>query len=294
MVVLMACGFASGIPQVVMPRFDPALCLDLVQRHKVTNLFAVPPALLALANFTDAEKYDLSSLTMIMSGAAPLPLEVARASAKRLNTTVLQGYGLTETSPVTNVNRSRASGCDGGPPVADTVQKVVSLEDGRELGVGEVGELLTFGPQVMKGYWENPKETADTLPGGGWIRTGDIVQVDDEGYVTILDRKKEMIKYKGYQIAPAELEALLLEHPAVMDSAVIPKRDAEAGEVPKAFVLIRDGQQVSAEELMLFVAERVAPYKKVREVEFVQAIPKTPSGKILRRELIEQERAKSS
>ena len=278
-----------------MPRFDPALCLDLVQRYKVTNLFAIPPALLALANFTDAEKYDLSSLTMIMSGAAPLPLEVARASARRLNTTVLQGYGLTETSPVTNVNPiTRIKDATVGPPIADTVQKVVSLEDGRELGVGEVGELLTFGPQVMKGYWENPEETADTLPGGGWIRTGDIVQVDDEGYVTILDRKKEMIKYKGYQIAPAELEALLLEHPAVMDSAVIPKRDAEAGEVPKAFVLIRDGQQVSADELMRFVAERVAPYKKVREVEFVQAIPKTPSGKILRRELIEQERAKST
>jgi long-chain acyl-CoA synthetase len=118
--------------------------------------------------------------------------------------------------------------------------------------------------------------------------------MDDEGYVTILDRKKEMIKYKGYQIAPAELEALLMEHPAVMDSAVIPKRDAESGEVPKAFVLLRQGQDASVEDLMRFVEERVAPYKKVREIEFVQAIPKTPSGKILRRELIEQERAKTA
>jgi len=147
---------------------------------------------------------------------------------------------------------------------------------------------------VMKGYWQKPDATAETLPGGGWIRTGDLVQVDEEGYVTILDRMKEMIKYKGYQVAPAELEALLMEHPAVMDSAVIPKRDAESGEVPKAFILVRPGQDVSAEDLMRFVEERVAPYKKVREVEFVEAIPKTPSGKILRRELIEQERAKSS
>ncbi len=295
MVVLMACGFASGIPQVVMPRFDPATCLDLIQRHKITNLFAVPPALLALANFGDADKYDTSSLTMIMSGAAPLPPEVARAAATRLNTTVLQGYGMTETSPVTNVNPIiRIKDATVGPPVADTVEKVVSLEDGRELGAGEIGELLTFGPQVMKGYWNAPDATAETLEGGGWIRTGDIVSMDEEGYVTILDRKKEMIKYKGYQIAPAELEALLLEHPAVMDSAVIPKRDVESGEVPKAFVLLRQGQQASAEELMRFVEERVAPYKKVREVEFVEAIPKTPSGKILRRELIEQERAKSS
>jgi acyl-CoA synthetase (AMP-forming)/AMP-acid ligase II len=294
MVVLMACGFAAGIPQVIMPRFDPALCLDLVQRHKVTNLFAVPPALLALSHFPDTAKYDTSSLTMIMSGAAPLPAEVARAAANALDTTVLQGYGMTETSPVTNVNPiNRIKDATVGPPIADTVQKVVSLDDGRELGVGETGELLTFGPQVMRGYWNAPEATAETLPGGGWIKTGDIVSVDDEGYVTILDRKKEMIKYKGYQIAPAELEALLLEHPAVMDSAVIPKRDDESGEIPKAFVLLRPGQEASADDLMRFVEERVAPYKKVREIEFVEAIPKTPSGKILRRELIERERAKA-
>jgi len=261
----------------------------------VTNLFAVPPALLALANFPGTDKYDTSSLKMIMSGAAPLPPEVAQASGRALRTVVLQGYGMTETSPVTNVNpMNRIKDATVGPPIADTVEKVVALDDGRELGVGEVGELLTFGPQVMQGYWQRPEDTAETLPGGGWIRTGDIVQCDEEGYVTILDRKKEMIKYKGYQIAPAELEALLMEHPAVMDSAVIPKRDAESGEVPKAFILLRQGQEASPEELMRFVEERVAPYKKVREIEFVAAIPKTPSGKILRRELIEQERAKTA
>ena len=295
MVVLMACGFASGIPQVIMPRFAPDLCLDLIQRHKVTNLFAVPPALLARANIPDAGKYVTSSLTMIMSGAAPLPPEVARASAKALDTIVLQGYGMTETSPVTNVNPiTRIKDATVGPPVADTIEKVVSLDDGKVLGPGEVGELMAYGPQIMKGYWNNEEATKETLTEPGWIATGDIVSLDDEGYVTIVDRKKEMIKYKGYQIAPAELEALLLEHPDVMDSAVIPKRDAEAGEIPKAFVLLREGKDVSTDELMGFVAERVAPYKKVREIEFVEAIPKTPSGKILRRELIEQERAKTA
>jgi len=295
MVVLMACGFAAGIPQVIMPRFDPNLCLGLIEKHKVTNLFAVPPALMALANFPDTAKYDTSSLTMIMSGAAPLPPEVARAAAKALDTTVLQGYGMTETSPVTNVNPiTRIKDATVGPPIADTVEKVVSLDDGKELAAGEIGELMAFGPQVMKGYWNAADATAETLTEPGWIRTGDIVSLDEEGYVTILDRKKEMIKYKGYQIAPAELEALLLEHPGVLDSAVIPKRDAESGEIPKAFVLVREGHSPSVEELIRFVEERVAPYKKVREIEFVDAIPKTPSGKILRRELIERERAKNA
>lgn len=295
MTVLMACGFAAGSTQVVMPRFDPALCLDLMQRHKVTNLYAVPPALLALAHFADIDRYDTSTLQFALSGAAPLPPEVARAAARALKTTVLQGYGMTETSPVTNVNPvNRIKDATVGPPIADTMEKVVSLDDGRELGPGEAGELMIQGPQVMRGYWQRPEETAETLPGEDWIRTGDIVQVDEEGYVTILDRKKEMIKYKGYQIAPAELEALLMEHPGVLDSAVIPKRDPESGEIPKAFVVLRPQQEVSSEELMRFVEERVAPYKKVREIEFLQAIPKTPSGKILRRELIEQERAKAA
>ncbi len=295
MVVLMACGYAQGVTQVIMPRFDPALCLDLIQKHKITNLFAVPPALLALSHFPDAAKYDTSSLTMIMSGAAPLPQEVARSAAKALDTTVLQGYGMTETSPVTNVNPvTRIKDATVGPPIADTVEKVVSLDDGHELGPGEVGELLAYGPQVMGGYWNRPEDTAETLAGEGWIRTGDIVSMDEEGYVTILDRKKEMIKYKGYQIAPAELEALLMEHPAVRDSAVIPKRDDESGEIPKAFVLLHPDQKASPEDLMRFVEERVAPYKKVREIEFVEAIPKTPSGKILRRELIEAERQKTA
>ena len=291
--VLMNTGFAVGATQVVMPRFDPEACLELIQRYGVTNLFVVPPALLALANFPNPSGFDTSSLQFTMSGAAPLPPDVAQRAQSVWGWTVLQGYGLTETSPVTNVNPvNRIKPAAVGPPLPDTLEKVVSLDDGRELGANEVGELLVTGPQIMQGYWQRPEDSAECLSGDGWLRTGDIAQADEDGYIYIVDRKKEMIKYKGYQVAPAELEAVLMEHPAVFDAAVIPKREPEAGEVPKAFVLLRPGQSATVQELMRFVEERVAPYKKVREIEFVDAIPKTPSGKILRRDLIEQERAK--
>jgi len=292
----MNCGFAVGATQVVMPRFDPEASLELIQRYGVSNLFVVPPALLALANFPDPKRFDTSSLRFILSGAAPLPLEVAQRAQAVWGWTVIQGYGLTETSPVTNFTPLlRAKSAAVGPPIPDTVEKVVSLDDGHELGPGEVGELYIAGPQVMQGYWQRPQATAETLTADGWLRSGDIVQADEDGYVYIIDRKKEMIKYKGYQVAPAELESVLMEHPAVLDAAVIPKWDeAEATEVPKAFIVLRPQQTVTAQELQRFVEERVAPYKKVRHLEFVETIPKTPSGKILRRGLIEQERAKRS
>jgi acyl-CoA synthetase (AMP-forming)/AMP-acid ligase II len=204
----------------------------------------------------------------------------------------MQGYGMTEASPITNCN-PLSSPREGtvGPPVADTLEKVVSLDTGEELPPGEVGELLVYGPQVMHGYWNRPDATAETLTPDGWLRTGDIVTADPDGYIRIHDRKKEMIKYKGYQVAPAELESLLMEHPDVRDAAVIPKADDEAGEVPKAFVVPR-GPDIDLHDVLQFVAGKVAPYKKIRDIEIVDAIPKNPSGKILRRQLIEQERAK--
>jgi len=180
----------------------------------------------------------------------------------------------------------------GGPPVADTFEKIVDLETGEELPAGEVGELMVKGPQVMKGYWNNPKETAACLTSDGWLHTGDVARFDEDGYLYLIERMKEMIKYKGYQVAPAELEALLHEHPAVLDAAVVPKPHLEGSEIPKAYVVLREGFQASPEELMAFVAERVAPYKKIREVEYLTEIPKSAAGKILRRELIERERAK--
>ncbi|MDO8611867.1 MAG: AMP-binding protein, partial [Dehalococcoidia bacterium] len=293
MTVLMNGGFTNGATQVIMPRFDTQLCLELIQRYKVTNLFVVPPALLAMANFPEPGKFDTSSMEFIVSGAAPLPPEVAQRAQAAYGCKILQGYGLTETSAVANVNPlNRVKATSVGPPIADTVEKVVSLEDDRELGPGETGELLIHGPQIMRGYWNRPEDTAETITQDGWLRTGDIAQFDEEGYVFIVDRKKELIKYKGYQVPPAELEALLMEHPAVADAAVIPKPDKDGGEIPKAFVVLRPTEEATAEEIMQFVADRVAPYKKVRELEFVDTIPKSLAGKILRRELVDQERAK--
>ncbi|KKK51628.1 hypothetical protein LCGC14_3113050, partial [marine sediment metagenome] len=291
--VLMNGGFTNGATQVIMPRFDAQLCLDLIQRYKITNLFVVPPALLALANFPEPEKFDTSSMEFIVSGAAPLPPEVTQRAQNAYGWKILQGYGMTETSPATNVNPlNRVKPTSVGPPICDTVEKVVSLEDDHELGPGETGELLIQGPQIMRGYWNRPEETADTITEDGWLRTGDIAQFDEEGYVFIVDRKKELIKYKGYQVPPAELEALLMEHPAVADVAVIPKADKQGGEIPKAFVVLKQNEEAPADEIMAWVEERVAPYKKVRDLEFVDAIPKSLSGKILRRELVERERAK--
>jgi acyl-CoA synthetase (AMP-forming)/AMP-acid ligase II len=293
LMILLNGTLAFGSTCIVMPRFDPDQTLYFIEKYKVTDFYVVPPALLGLSHHPKLEQHDLSSLRFVLSGAAPLPPEVAELAAQRFRCTMLQGYGMTETSPLTNTNPLDAVRPGSvGPPVPDTQERVVDLESGEELPPGEVGELLISGPQVMLGYWKRPDATDETIRADGWLRSGDIARMDEDGYVYIVDRAKEMIKYKGYQVAPAELEGVVMEHPAVLDAAVIPKQDFESGEVPKAFVVLKEGQEASAQELMLFVEERVAPYKKVREVEFVQAIPKNPSGKILRRELIEQERAR--
>jgi acyl-CoA synthetase (AMP-forming)/AMP-acid ligase II len=293
MSILLNCGLASGATQIIIPRFEPEGALQIMQRHRVTDLYFVPPAVLAIANQPRLDEYDLSSVRFLMSGAAPLPIEVARQAAAKLGCVVMQGYGMTESSPLTNVNPIDAPR-EGtvGPSVSDTIEKVVSLDTGEELGPGEIGELLVYGPQVMLGYWNNPEASKETLTPDGWLRTGDIASADPDGYIRIHDRKKEMIKYKGYQVAPAELESVLMEHPGVRDAAVIPKFDDEAGEVPKAFIVPRD-PGLDLQSVLSFVAEKVAPYKKIRDIEIVEAIPKNPSGKILRRQLIEQERAKA-
>lgn len=295
MAVLMLPGIASGATQITMPAFDPKRFLEIVTQYEATNLFMVPPALLALAN-SDAST-TMTSVRYIMSGAAPLPLDIARRVAERFDVTVVQGYGMTEASPVTHISLlGRDKEGTVGPPVADTRQKVVDLDTNATLALGEIGELLVSGPQVMQGYYGQPDATAESIltdDEGRWLRTGDIVTMDVDGYVTIHDRAKEMIKYKGYQIAPAELEALIMEHPDVADVAVIPKDSGTAdGEFPKAFVVRRADTDLDAAAVMAHVTAVVAPYKKVREVEFVDSIPKNPSGKILRRELKAQERAR--
>jgi acyl-CoA synthetase (AMP-forming)/AMP-acid ligase II len=295
MTVLLSTGLALGMTGVVMMRFDVEKMLELVGKYGMTNLFLAPPAVLAMANVPNPSRFDTSALRVVHSGAAPLPLEVAERVKSIYDCVVTQGYGLTETSPSTNTNpldRIKLESC--GLPLADTFEKIVSLDTGKELPAGEVGEVAVKGPQVMKGYWKRPEETRECLSEDGWLLTGDIGWQDEDGYLYIVDRKKEMIKYKGYQVAPAELEAVLHEHPAVLDAAVIPKPHLEGGEVPKALVVLREGCEASPEELMAFVAEKVAPYKKIREVEYVSEVPKSPAGKILRRELIERERGRKS
>lgn len=287
---------AVGGTCVVMPSFDPKLLLEVIQQQQITTLPTVPAALLALVNHPDAEQCDASSLRFVLCGAYAVPAELERR-AKRLfpSATFAEGYGLTEAAPLTNLNPlGYIKSGTFGVPVSDTLEQVVSVESGEPVGFGEPGELWVKGPQVMQGYWNRPEETAQTLTPDGWLRTGDIVRVDADGYVAFIERLKEMIKYRGYQIAPAEIEAVLLEHPAVLDVTVVPMPNAESGEAPKAFVQRRAGTTASAEDLMEYVEQRVAPYKKVREVEFVEAIPKTASGKTLRRHFIELERERAA
>jgi acyl-CoA synthetase (AMP-forming)/AMP-acid ligase II len=289
--VVMNAVLRNGATLVTMPRFDLEGYLALVQEHRATKAHLVPPIVLALAKSPLVERYDLSSLELVNSGAAPLSAELQQAAAERIGCPVVQGYGMTESSPVTHVTpldpaRHRLGSI--GPPVPSTECRIVDVATGEELGPGQEGEVCVRGPQVMRGYLDDPEATAATVDRDGWLHTGDVGRADDDGYVVLVDRVKELIKYKGYQVAPAELEAVLVEHPAVAEAAVVGRPDEEAGEVPTAFVALAG--DATADELMAFVAERVAPYKKLRALEFVDEIPKSPSGKILRRVLNERQR----
>jgi acyl-CoA synthetase (AMP-forming)/AMP-acid ligase II len=291
LVVLMGAAVWRGSTLVTMPRFDLEQFLSLLQEHRITRAYVAPPIVLALAKHPLVDNYDLSSLQSVFSGAAPLDASLERACAERLGCEVMQGWGLTETSPVVTTNYNTPMGPKPGSvgvPLPNTEMRVVDPATGADVSRGETGELLVRGPQVMKGYLNAPEATAAMLDPDGWLHTGDLGRIDEHGYVFIVDRVKELIKFKGLQVAPAELEAVLLAHPAVADAAVVRFPDEEAGEVPKAFVVART--PVDAEELKAFVAERVAPYKKVRVVEFVDEIPKAASGKILRRVLMERDR----
>jgi long-chain acyl-CoA synthetase len=296
-IMLLGAGIYAGATLVIMEAFDLERSLTLVQDYGVTLYYAVPPVLVILDNYPNLSRFNLSKLRYIMVGAAPLAPEVALRVQEKMRVPIVQGYGLTEASPVTHLNpvdQGRIKLDSVGFAVPNQEQKIVDLDTGEhELGVGEVGELLVKGPHIMKGYWKAAEETQRVLR-DGWLATGDIARMDHEGYVYIVDRKKEMIKYKGFSVAPAEVEAVLFQHPAVADCAVIGKPDPEAGEIPKALIILRSEVEVAPETLMEFVAGRLAGYKRVREVEFVLTIPKTASGKILRRVLVEAERRKAS
>ena len=289
MQVLMNMGFSFGATIVTMPRFDLQQALELVQQHKVTRFFVVPPVILALAKHPLVDQYDLSSLIQVFSGAAPLGAELAAEASARVKCEVVQGYGMTELSPVTHATpegdfRPGTSGIT----IPNTEIRVVDPATGNDLGVGEGGELWIRGPQVMKGYLNNEEATRNTIDEDGWLHTGDVAVVDEHHHVSIVDRVKELIKYKGFQVPPAELEALIVAHPKVADVAVIGVPDVEAGELPKAFVVVAPGAELTEQELKDYVAEHVTSYKHIRLVEFVSEIPKSPSGKILRRLLREQ------
>ena len=291
MVVIMMMSLTRGSTIVTMPRFDPQEFLTNIQKYKVTRTNLVPPILVFLAKHPVVDQFDLSSVVELTSGAAPLGEELASAVAGRINCSVTQGYGMTETSPVASINPSIAGNpkyASCGKIVSNMEVKIADLETFADLGPGESGEIWMRGPNIMKGYLNNALATNNTLVEDGWLRSGDIGYIDDEGYMFVVDRLKELIKYKGFQVAPAELEALLLGNPMVADVAVIPSPDEEAGEIPKAFIVPKE--ETDPQAIMDWVAGQVAPHKKIRKVEFVEEIPKSASGKILRRLLVERER----
>jgi len=283
-----------GATQVIMKEFHREEFCKLIEKYKVTYAFLVPPIFIALVGYSDLLKHDLSSLRFVANGAAPISPEVLKRFQKLTGVTVYHQWGLTEASPVVAGNPWYKIKVEfQGIPLSDTEHKVIDPETCKELPIGESGELVIKGPQVMKGYWNRPTETKEvfvTINGEKWLRTGDIAKIDEEGYEYILDRRKEIIKYKGFSVSPVELEKLLFTHPAVADCAVIGKPDFYAGEIPKAFVVTKPRIKSTSKEIIDLVKNNIADYKWIREVEFIDSIPRMQSGKILRRVLMEKER----
>jgi acyl-CoA synthetase (AMP-forming)/AMP-acid ligase II len=295
MVVVLKLGLCNGATIVTMPRFEFEDFLATSAKYRITNLPIVPPIVLAMIKSPVVSQYDLSSVRMVFSGAAPLGEAQARQLADRLHCEVRQGYGMTEASPVTHISPTRKGVSvnvgSAGRALPNTEVTIVDPLGRPVDGPNREGELWIRGPQIMKGYLNQPGETAACIDAHGWYHTGDVGYVDEQGWFFIVDRTKELIKYKGMQVAPAELEALLLTHPAVLDVAVVRRPDEEAGEIPKAFVVLKadaESGATTAAALMAWVAERVAPHKRIRLLEFIDQIPKSPSGKILRRLLVDR------
>ncbi|TFV87206.1 4-coumarate--CoA ligase family protein [Blastococcus sp. CT_GayMR16] len=301
--VLMNQGLQWGATVVTLPRFDLEDFLRTIQDYKITRAFVAPPILVAFAKHPLVGSYDLSSLRSILSGAAPLDEQLALAVEQRLRkgaddgVTVAQGYGMTELSPVSHTTPDpghEPPGAEGyevpkgsvGYAIPNTECRLIDPATGEDAAEGERGELWIRGPQVMKGYLNNEQATNETVDSDGWLHTGDVAIVDDHGVYTVVDRVKELIKYKGYQVAPAELEAVLLGHPEIADAAVIGVPEKESGEeLPKAFVVRAPGSELTEDAVKAYMAEKVAPHKKIRLVEFIDTVPKSAAGKILRKDL---------
>ncbi|GAV72171.1 AMP-binding domain-containing protein/DUF4009 domain-containing protein [Cephalotus follicularis] len=283
---------ASGSTVVVLSKFEMRDMLLSIEKYHATYLPLVPPILVAMLNGADQikAKYDLSSLQSVISGGAPLSKEVIEGFLEKYPTVrILQGYGLTESTGIGASTDSPEEGRRYGTAglLSPSFEaKIVDPDSGEALPVNRTGELWLRGPSIMKGYFSNPEATSSTLDSQGWLRTGDLCYIDDDGFIFVVDRLKELIKYKGYQVPPAELEALLLTHPEISDAAVIPFPDREVGQYPMAYVVRKPGSNLSESAVMDFVARQVAPYKRIRKVAFVISVPKNQSGKILRKDLI--------
>lgn len=282
---------------VMLPRFDATSTFRAIQKQRVTVFCGAPTMYSMLLSHPDLRKFDLTSIHFCISGSAPLPPEVQKKWMEVTGGTLVEGYGLTESSPVTHCNpldKSMKTVKMGsiGIPWPDTDAKIMDMETGEtELRPSEDGELAVKGPQVMKGYWKKAEESAAVLR-NDWLFTGDVGRMDENGYFYITDRKKDLIKYKGYSVYPREIEDVIYEHPAVKLCAVVGKPDPVASEIPKAFVVLREGKTATAKEIQDFVNSKLAPYKAVREVEFRTELPMTLVGKVLRRTLQEEEKRK--
>jgi long-chain acyl-CoA synthetase len=283
----LTCGLNTtvlrGSTLTLIPRFDGAKALSVIERDKVTIFEGVPTMFSAMLLSDDAGKVDVSSLRLCVSGGSAMPVEVMRSFEETFGCIILEGYGLSETSPVASFNHPHAERKPGsiGTPIAGVEMRLVD-DDGKDVRAGEVGEIAIRGENVMKGYWQRPEDTAKSIP-DGWFRTGDLARQDDDGYFFIVDRKKEMIIRGGYNVYPREIEEALYEHPAVAEVACIGIAHPELGEEVAAAVALKPGASVDVEELRNFVKERVAAYKYPRQLWLVDALPKGPTGKILRR-----------
>jgi long-chain acyl-CoA synthetase len=281
----------GGNTMVVLPRFDPKDYMEAIVKYRATFIGGAPQLYIPMMNHPDFEKYDLSHVKYAGSGAAPLPVAIIEKLTAAFGVEYIsEGYGLTECTMGATMTPPSAAGARVGSvglPVFDTEVKIVEATTGNELPPGQEGEVLIKGPQVMKGYYNKPEATAEVLK-DGWLHTGDIGKMDKDGYLFITDRLKDMIIYKGYNVYPRELEEILFRHPAVEQCAVVGKPDSDAGEIPVAFMKLVPGKEVSREEVMQFLNSEVAAYKKIRDVIFINEIPVSGAGKVLKRALREQ------
>ena len=293
---VMLFGIRQGLNQLLLPRFDPQEVMDLVRDNEPVLFAGVPTMYMALNSLgIDLKEYGFDKVRTYNSGGSALPVNLKRSFEQKIGRTLFEGYGLSEASPVTHFNPPFAGESREGSigiPLTSTDARIVDVDTGaEELPIGESGELVIKGPQVMKGYWNMPEETEDTLK-DGWLYTGDVARMDEDGYFYIVDRKKDMILSGGYNVYPREIEEVLFEHEDVAEAVAIGVPDEYRGETVKAFVVKMQGSGVMEEEILAFCKERLAPYKAPKTVEFREELPKSTVGKLLRRVLVEEERAK--